>query len=699
MKNRQKKQEKLFSLTMRRKLVILFTVVLLAFLGLSVRLIMINTEKGEQYKKQVLSQQKYDSRVIPYKRGGIVDSKGTTLAISKKVYNVILDSYVLNYNENQKAGCIDATVAALKQCFEIDEAAIRTQIRENADSRYYIIAKKKEYDEIQGFSDMMNDKDNTPNICGVWFEDEYVRYYPMGTLACDVLGFTNSGNAGAYGLEEYYNDVLNGTNGREYGYLNDELNLERTTKPATDGNTLVTTIDANIQRIVEEKIFAYNEAQKNVAREGLGSNNTGCIVMDVDSGEILAMASYPNFDLNQPKDMSAYYTPEAIAQMETDGTFLETAASYWKNFCISETYEPGSVAKPFTVAAGLDSGKIIGNETYFCGGKLEIGGHKIKCHNRWGDGEVNIATAVAESCNVAHMLMGRQMGKDVYLKYFQQYNFGLKTNIDLTGEARTDSLVYNEKTMGDTELATSTFGQGYNVTMIQMITAFCSLINGGYYYEPHMVSQILSADGAVVENIEPRILKQTVSATTSAKIIEYCNGVVTNGTGTTARPAGYAIGGKTGTAETSPRGTVDYVVSFMGYAPADNPQIAIYVVIDRPNMVRQDTGTRFATVMVRDILTEVLPYLNIYMTEQLSEDEITELKEKGLYESAIIKIDETPDDTEPNSEEGSETEHQKITPTIDPETGYAIDPDNGEFLDPETGAPIDPTSSFMQPIE
>lgn len=285
------------------------------------------------------------------------------------------------------------------------------------------------------------------------------------------------------------------------------------------------------------------------------------------------------------------------------------------------------------------------------------------------------------------------------------FNLGLKTNIDLAGEARTASLIFNENTMGPTDLATNSFGQGYNATMIQMITAFCSLINGGYYYEPHIVKKIVSPSGATVQNIEPRVLKQTISETTSAKVREMCNLVVSgeNGTGHTARPAGYMIGGKTGTAETLPRGNREYVVSFMGYAPADNPQIAIYVVVDRPNVpgsIMDDA--KFATRIVRSILTEVLPYKGIFMTEELSDKEREELEalqieimtppvtgqepegEEGTPEG------ENPDETTEEGEGGEDVQTPaepvwKSFP-IDPETGYAVDPSTGAFVDPVTGA-------------
>lgn len=699
---------------MRKKLVILFVMVLLAFVVLGVRLILINTQKGDEYTHNVLSQRHYDSVILPYQRGSIIDSKGTTLAMSKKVYNVILDVSVLNYYENREEGYVLATLEALRKCFGFNTQELATYIKENPDSRYYVLDKRLDYEEIQPFLTMVEESENSDEITdikGVWFEEEYLRYYPLGSLACDVLGYTNAGNAGAYGLEEYYNDTLNGTNGREYGYLNEDSNLERTTIPAVDGHTLVTTIDANIQRIVEEKLTDYNEAYFGNYREGEdGSYNTGCIIMEVDTGNVLAMAGYPFFDLNEPRNAELYFTPEEIAANEEAGsTTGEMLAELWKNFCISSTYEPGSVAKPFTVAMALDSGAITGNETYYCGGLLEIGGYRIRCHNRYGDGEINVCNAIAQSCNVALMHIADATGENTYLKYFEEFNFGLKTNIDLTGEARTASLVFNSNTMGPTELATSSFGQGYNVTMIQMISAFCSLVNGGYYYEPHMVSQILSADGSVIENIEPRILKQTISASTSEQIIEYCNEVVISGTGKKARPAGYSIGGKTGTAETvinGVRSDTDYVVSFMGYAPADDPQIAIYVVIDRPNMPDQTGGTAEACLITKEILTEVLPYLNIFMTEELTEEEIADLEARGLYNANLVKPEEDSEEAT-EGEEGAEggegtaegetsEEPQRPEVQIDPETGYAIDPYTGEFLDPETGRPINPGSGLIQ---
>lgn len=709
-KQREKKKPKKFHIYMQKKLAVLFIAVLLIFVGLGIRLIWITKEDGTRYNKEILKQQEYDSTTLPYKRGDIVDAKGTKLAVSEKYYNLVIDAKVINYNLEKY---FEPTMEALAAAFpQLDMAAIRKHVTTNTSSAYYVPLKLLTYQQKSVF-DELEDADENNYIRGVWFEEEYKRIYPFDTLACDVIGFTGKDNTGTYGLEEYYNDILNGTTGREYGYLGDDSTLERTIKPAVDGYTIHSTIDVNIQSIVEKYLYKFNEENKNAVRTGNGAENVGCIIMEVDTGNILAMASYPNFDLNNTKDASAlignvmvdengkktdqYITQEIAEQMAAaeDNTLLYQNLNYlWKNFCISDTYEPGSTAKPFTVAIALETGAITGNEVYNCTGKLHIGGHDIKCHIRTGDGAVTVQDSVAWSCNVAMMHMGQAIGKANFARFQQVFNFGLKTNVDLAGEARTAGLLFDEN-MGDADLATNTFGQNFNVTMIQMITGFCSLINGGNYYEPHLVDKITNSSGAVIENIEPRILKQTVSASTSEKILQYCTAVVmpeggSRRTGKTARPAGYAIGGKTGTAETLPRKNGEYVVSFMGFAPADEPEIAIYVVVDRVNAAKQDDA-KFATRIVRNILTEVLPYLNIYMTEELSEEELAELealKLENTYGMSGTLEQEAADnlgDEGQNDTAASYSEPEWMSYERDPETGYLIDPVTNQLLDPETG--------------
>lgn len=784
---------------MNQKLNVLFMFIVLLFALLVLKIFYIGRDNGAKYKKQVLSQQEYDSVVLPAKRGDIIDRNGTKVAVSQKVYNVCIDSKKLNEEDGKY---LQDTLSLLFKSgitFRYTEQEIRNYIADNPGSQYRVIAKKQSYDAVSDIMNAINDKENYPNVAGVWLEEDYKRTYPYNSLACDVIGFVQGDNEGAYGLEEYYNSTLNGTAGREYGYLNDDENLERTVKPAVDGQTLKTSIDVNIQSIVEKHILAFNKEHENEAREGYGSNNTGVIIMNPKTGEVMAMASYPVFDLNNPRDESnikvdftkeMFYgellheneegeenTPEGSTSEntgtettqdtntsenqqnadnvngengengETSGdnsalslgittpvedeitlngqTYeeayeqakMEAFNSLWKNFCINSTYEPGSTMKPFTMCIGIEEGIFNGGESYVCNGSLEVGDHKIHCNNRLGHGPLSFSGALEQSCNVAFMKMGATLGRSLFMKYNKLYNFGLKTNIDLTGEARTETLVFNEGSMNPTDLAIGSFGQGFNVTMIQMATGFCSLINGGKYYQPHLVTEILDSNGATIDKIEPRILKQTVSEETSEKIKELCVNVVSLGTGKSARPAGYMIGGKTGTAETLPRGNGEYIVSFMGFAPADDPELVIYTVIDRPNVPAQ-ASAKYATVLTKDILTEVLPYLNVPKTEEISESEAEELREKQIEFADSSQEEEVPEEAE-NAEEGgenpegenagensnsvieivdekgnpvnTETLDEEYTPVevkIDKETGYAIDPTTGDLLDPNTGAPI-----------
>lgn len=713
-----------FTVKMQKKLVVLFLMVLLVFAGLSAQLYLITRDNGEEYKQKVLSQQRYDSTTIPFKRGNIEDSNGTILAVSNKVYNVILDTKILMKKEEN----LEPTLEALRKCFGIDTAVVRQYIAEHPNSSYYVMAKRMEYEKMSAFQEMTKDPETGASLRGVWFEDEYRREYPNGSLASDVVGFTTNDNVGTYGLEEFYNDELCGINGREYGYLNEDSNLERTTIPARDGNNLHLAIDSNIQSIVEKYLKVYNEEFKDNFRPGNGAENVGCVIMEVNTGRIIAMADYPGFNLNDPRntasligmpvvDNDGVRTGESVTQEILDG--LDDAAMYqqlnalWKNFCISYTYEPGSVSKPFTVAAALEDGAIKGTESYNCEGFLHVGDHDISCHQTFGDGTLTVQQGIERSCNVVLMNVAFKLGKDRFVDYQRLFGMGLKTNVDLAGEARTARMVFTKDNIGPTDLATNSFGQSFNATMIQMITGFCSLINGGYYYEPHIVDKITTADGATIENIEPRVLKRTISQATSDKVREYCNTVVSGekGTGKTARPAGYMIGGKTGTAETLPRGNDEYVVSFMGYAPVDDPQIAIYVVVDRPNIQYQDNA-RQATGIVRNVLTEVLPYLNIYMTEELSDKEREELEALQIQIRMADDVEDEPETDEegnpvdPANPEGSggdggegtgedtPEEEQKVNDTwksfpVDPESGYLKDPATGYLYDSETGTRVD----------
>lgn len=593
---------------MHNKLYIVFGVLCILFVALIFRLMYIEYTSGEKYEKIVLSQQEYDSTIIPYKRGDIVDSKGTVLATSVDVYNVILDSKVLHANEEK----ISSTIAYLTQCFpEITADQVNQEITDNPDREYTVLAKHVSYEEKAAFEALMNGEDTKDQIAGIWFEKEYTRTYPYNSLASAMIGFANA-TTGVIGLENQYNDTLNGTNGRSYGYLNADSNLEQTVIEPENGYSLVTTIDTNIQSIVESAILQANEEMKQETEgQATGSNNTAVLVMDPQNGDVLAMASYPNFDLNNPKDLSAYFTEEELASM-SDEDKMNQLNKLWQNYTISNTFEPGSTFKPFTEAMGLDSGSLRGDETYICDGSEWVSGHEIHCVNRSGHGTEDLRGALRDSCNDALMQMVRAIGPANFAKYSREYGFGQKTGIDLPGEASTASLIFSEEQLAQTEsnLAVSSFGQGFNVTMIQLASSFCSLINGGNIYQPHVVKKIVDGSGNTVQEISPVVTKETVSQEVSDTLRDYMYTVVSEGTGAKAAVEGYAIGGKTGTAEKVPRGSGNYVVSFIGFAPVDDPQVVVYVVVDEPHVADQSHCSQ-SSYIAKNIFSQILPYMNI----------------------------------------------------------------------------------------
>lgn len=590
---------------MKKKLVMLFGAIILAFVFLIGWITVINATKGEKYTKVVLDQQQYNNHTIPFKRGDIIDRNGTKLATSERVYNVIIDAEILT----SKKKYMNPTLNALKKCFNLKKNTVRKQVKKNPNSRYLIVKTGVSYEDAQKFTKISEDTEKHPNVQGVWLEEDYERKYPYNTLASDVIGFTTNGNVGSNGIEASYNSSLNGTNGREYGYVDENSGFERTVKEPANGSTVVSTIDLQVQSIVEQHILAFNEEHKDEETEGEGSKSTGVIVMNPQNGEILAEASYPNYDLNNPRDLTRYYSKDTIKSMSSDEK-LEKLNELWKNFCVSDTYEPGSTFKPFTISAGLETGILKGDETYVCNGVMHVGDHDIHCSNRKGHGTETLKEALENSCNVALMQIGAKIGTEEFSRYQKLFGFGEYTGIDLPGEGETSGLLYTPEKMDAASLATNAFGQNFNVTMTQMAASFCSLINGGNYYEPHVVKQIQDENGNVTENKDPVLVKKTISQETSEIIKDYMLGVVEEGTGATAAVEGYAVGGKTGTAEKLPRGNGKYLVSFIGYAPQENPQVMVYVVIDEPN-VEYQANSGYATRLASQIMTDIFPYLGI----------------------------------------------------------------------------------------
>ena len=610
---------------MRSKLAFLVITVTLALFMLSTVLANIVKQNGTVYVQQVLSQLNYSNTTITAARGGIQDRNGITLATSEQVYILILDPKVILSDEEN---ITVPTVTTLVNYFGFDKEELENTLNENKDSSYLRYKGKLvyTYDQIKDFLDLQetnnSDKIKYNDIKGVWFENEYRRIYPYNDLACHVLGFTTSdGSQGLWGIENYYDDQLTGTNGREYGYLDDDYNLERKTINPIAGNTVITTIDYNLQKIVEDNI---NEFMDNT-----GAKNVGVVMLQVNTGEILAMSSDVMYDLNNPKDLTKFYSADDIAAM-TDEQKNDAWNTIWRNFCISDTYEPGSTAKPMTIAAALEVGAVSESDSFYCDGGEMVAGWRIKCHYTPGHGWLSLSAALQQSCNDSLMQIVFKEGKDVFSKYQTIFGLGKKTGVDLPGEA--SGLLYSVDQLNDAELATSCFGQSYTVNMLQLSNAVASLVNGGKYYKPHVVKQILSADGDIVETIEPQVVNETVSEETSKFIRSAMYQTVENGTASYAKLEGYQIGAKTGTAEKIPRHTGKYVISLVSFTPVENPEVLLYVIIDEPHIANQDSS-EYAQYLSRDIWEDCMPYLGIFPTGDTADKEKEEKSQEETQDA------------------------------------------------------------------
>lgn len=613
-----KKKIRKFSKTNRRRLLIVFLFVLVCFVCLIIRLVQINIADGDTYEKNVLTLLNYDGQTIPYKRGDITDRNGTVLATSEKIYNLVLDPYVITQSTDEKASEYVAEV--LEEYFSIDQATVKKTLEEQPNSRYVVLRRKMTYDEKKPYDDFLSSEDeNDQKIIsavssGIWFEESYQRMYPFSTLACDLIGFTSGDDIGLWGIESYYDKMLSGTDGRKYGYLNDDVDLQKVTEEPHNGKTIVSTVDINIQRIAEKYISEFMQET--------GAKNVAALVMNPNNGEVLGMASAPVFDLNKPRDLTiAGYTEDQIANMN-DQDMSDALYQVWRNFCVNDTYEPGSTVKTMTVSYALDQALVDPDENFVCdGGQTYTDGTFVSCNSVHEN--LTLTGSIVHSCNDVMMQLSDRIGAASFIQMQKLFGFGQLTGIDLPGEASCAATIYTADTMGPVELWTSSFGQGYNTTMVQVASAFSSIVNGGYYYKPHVVSEIASDSGNTIQMIDKTLMRTTVSNTTSEWMKNALYQTVESGSGQPAQVAGYRIGGKTGTAEKVPRGTKARLVSFIGAAPIDDPQLVVYVVVDEANAEDQGQSS-FASTIAGKIFSEALPYLQIFPTEEVPETETDE---------------------------------------------------------------------------
>ena len=704
MRKNESRQRKLTS-KMKIKLAGVFGLFLLALVGLLVGITWINAKSGNKYTQQVLtqSQQQYTDTTVPFRRGSITDRNGTMLANSVKVYNLVLDCVEINNNEKYK----EPTQNALEEYFEIEKDVVEGLLtsEKTKDSRYQILKKEVTMDEKRVFEESLEipaskeerealgeeEITRRQRVKGVYFEDTYKRIYPLGSLACDVIGFTDAGDTATWGLEGYYNSTLNGTNGRTFGYLSDSTSLEQNIINPVNGKNLTTTLDATIQEIVEKYISAFDRAlsagpnnKKNAKKKG--AENIAVVIENPNNGEILAMASSGTYDLNDPRDLSGSYTDIEIERMDDEET-REALFGMWKNYCVSQNFEPGSTFKPVVVASALESGAVTENNRFICDGGEEIGEDYVRCAVYPDNhGSESLGEVIQNSCNDGMMAIGRRMGRDLFLEYQRKFNFGTRTGIDLPSEET--GLLFSEENMYEMELSTSAFGQGFNCTMIQEIAAISAVVNGGTYYQPHLVKEITDEDGKTVKNISPNIMKQPISQEVSAKVREYMGMSVTSGTSKSAKVQGYSMGGKTGTAEKlNEKEKGNYLVSFIGFAPLDKPEVVIYTVVDTPNVEKQASST-YAQYLAQAILSEVLPYMNIYQDETAQGETIlwegfygvpklTDIEEDGVSNPYGTILDQGFGDGDPIDED--EINDQNTDGISNEDAG--IDADDPEYED------------------
>ena len=600
LKKNKYRRKKVMLKRVHTKGMVALVMVVVILMALGGQVFRINYTHGETYAKAVLDHQTYTSTELPYKRGQILTGDGTVLAYSERVYNLILDVKLMLSDVEYK----EPTLSALCKYFNLNRSELEQKVSENSQSRYQKLLSNLTTDQIADFKNLMADSTEGKNIKGVWFEDSYIRKYPLGTFASDVVGFASATNGGELGIESQYDEELTGTNGTTYSYVDEGLEVTETQKNAVDGNNIVTTLDYNVQSIIEKCILEYNGEKP--------SKNTAVVVADPSNGEILGMASYPTFNLNDPRKLTGMYTDEEIKDM-SDEEYRNNLYSLWTNYCVSESYEPGSTFKPVTVASALEEGVVKDGDTYVCKGFETVADYKLKCHvfsTIGSHGSLTVEQALMNSCNPYMIHLALEMGNSRFAYYQSLFGFGKTTGIDLPGE--TTGIVYGDR-MTTIDAACNSFGQTINVNMMQMMAAYCSIINGGMLYQPHIVKRIESANGEVVKEYKANLVIQTITASTSKLLRRYLKNTVEEGTAKKAGVTGYSVAGKTGTAQKGDRKDNKWIISFIGHAPAENPKFAIYVVIDEPYGTTGTSGSSADVLtLTHNILEKLLPYMNVY---------------------------------------------------------------------------------------
>lgn len=591
-----------------------------AFVPLFYQLFKLQVIEHEKYEKLAVEQQTRSVSVSAF-RGTIYDTNGNILAISASVETIFISPKEIE----ESHGDVDLIAEGLAEILDVDADRIREKAVKTY-SQYETIRIKVEKE----LADRVREFINENSIRGIHLVTDTKRYYPYGTLAAQVIGFVGTENTGLYGVEALYESVLKGKNGLIVTAKNargtDLLYKYEQYYDAQNGESLVLTLDTTIQHYVEKGLAEAVE-KYNVKNGAFG------IAMDIKTGAILAMASIPNYNLNSPSAVADEDTAAELTGLKNSGSETYTARlaeaqlKQWRSKAVSDTYEPGSTFKAITLAMALEENKVSLNDTFYCSGSITVKGwpKPIKCHKTTGHGSQTLTQAVQNSCNVAFVQIGLRVGAETFYEYVKNFGFLEKTGVDLLGE--TNSIFFKYKDFTNSEnlssLAVAAFGQTFKITPIQLITAEAAVANGGYLMQPYIVKEVLDADGNTIKATEPTQVRQVISEETSATVRSILESVVTVGTGKNAYVAGYRIAGKTGTSEKRDEDSGDVVVSFMGFAPANDPQVILLVALDSPS---RDTGYYvsggvMAAPLAGSILADILSYIGVeqeFTSEELS---------------------------------------------------------------------------------
>ncbi len=586
----------------KKKIWVVFVCCILMMSGLIGRLVYLMCFRSDHYYEKAKDLHERE-RDIKAARGKILDAKGNVLASNRTVCTIsVIHSQI---KEPEKV------IALLTQKLKMDEATVRKRVEKvSSIERVKTNVEKSVGDEIR-----------ESNLAGVKVDEDYKRYYPYGSLASKVIGFTGGDNQGIIGLEVKYEDILKGEPGKiltttdARGVEIDKLGETR--QDPEEGKSLILSLDANIQEYAQQAALKVMEEKQ--------AERVSILLMNPQNGEIYACVNVPEFDLNDPftlnEDLQAKLDmrEEQTIEKETEQTAAQIAAKtkskrkqellnqMWRNPCMNDTYEPGSTFKIITMSAGLEAGVVTPNDRFYCPGYKLVEDRRIHCAKRIGHGSQNFVEGAQNSCNPVFIEVGLRLGVDRYYKYFRQFGLLDKTGIDLPGEAGT--IMHQKKNMGEVELATVSFGQSFQITPVQLATTVSSLINGGRRITPHFGVAVLNPDGTEGKKLEFPVKEGIVSEKTSKKVRGILETVVSQGSGKNAKIEGYSIGGKTATSQTLPRSANRYISSFLGFAPAENPQVLGLCIIHNPQGIYY--GGTIAAPVIRSIFENILPYLGI----------------------------------------------------------------------------------------